>query len=315
MNDGPSPERTLRKALQVLCRLGGFGIVFVALLIGIARITGPSENLLIQGTVGCLAALAATAILLRLDGRRPLSHVGLHRSGAAASLARSFGFGVAIVVPAVAVAMAGGLRYGPDTGTVIQYLATGAWTALVLFPAAAAEEFLFRGYPLSVVAERWGLAASLVLTTAAFSVLHGWNPNMDVLTLVNIAMAGALLWAVRIVTGSLWHAIGVHLGWNFATGFLADLPVSGMSLVDAPLVEVTSSGRDLWTGGAAGLEGGLGSTLAVSLALAHVVRGHRTGRWKASGQDGSTAQAAVQAGQGGRTARAAVQAGQGEGGP
>ena len=43
---------------------------------------------------------------------------------------------------------------------------------------------------------------------------------MDPLTLLNIAMAGVLLGVVRIVTGSLWHAIGVHLGWNFATAFL-----------------------------------------------------------------------------------------------
>ena len=284
MSDGPSPERTLRKVLQVLFRLGGFAIVFVALLAGFGVVTGPTGNLLILGTASCLAAFAATAILLRLDRRRPLSHIGLHRGDAATSLARSFGFGVAIVVPALAVAMAGGLRYGPDGGTVIQYLATGAWTALVLLFAAAAEEFLFRGYPLSVVAERWGTGAALALTTAAFSILHGWNPNMDVLTLFNIAMAGVLLGAVRIVTGSLWHAIGVHLGWNFATGFLADLPVSGLSLVDAPLVEVTSSGSDLWTGGTAGLEGGLGSTLAIALALVHVIRGHRTGRWRVTGE-------------------------------
>lgn len=281
MNDGPSSERTLRKVLEVLFRLGGFGIVFVVLLIGIGGITGPTDNLLVQGTAGCLAVLVATAILLRLDGRRPLSHVGLHRDRAAASLARSFGFGVAIVVPAVAVAMAGGLRYGSDGGTVVQYLATGTWAALVLLFAAAAEEFLFRGYPLSAVAERWGTGAALLLTTLAFTVLHGWNPNMDVLTLLNIGLAGFLLGVVRVVTGSLWHAIGVHLGWNFATGFLADLPVSGVPLVDAPLVEVTRSGSDLWTGGAAGLEGGLGSTLAIALALALLMRGHRSGRWSA----------------------------------
>ena len=280
MNDGPSSERALRKVLEVIFRLGGFAVVFVLFLTALGAILDPTENLLIQGTAGCLAAFAATAIVLRMDRRRPLPHIGLHRDGAARSLARSFGFGIAIVLPALAVAMAGGLRYGPDGGTVIQYLATGAWTALVLLFAAAAEEFLFRGYPLSVVAERWGTGAALALTTAAFSILHGWNPNMDALTLLNIAMAGVLLGVVRIVTGSLWHAIGVHLGWNFATGFLADLPVSGMSLVDAPLVEVTSSGGDLWTGGAAGLEGGLGSTLAIALALAHVVRGKRRGRWR-----------------------------------
>ena len=264
MSDVPSSEQALRRALQVFFRLGGFAVLFVLLLLLAGLFVGSNENLFIQGTAGCLAAFVATAVFLRLDGRRPLADVGLHRGGAAASLARSFGFGVAIVVPAVAVAMVGGLRYGAAGGTVIEFLATGAWTALVLFFLAATEEFLFRGYPLLVVAQRWGTAAALALTTATFSALHGWNPNMDALTLLNIALAGCLLGIVRIVTGSLWHAIGVHLGWNFATGFLADLPVSGMSLVDAPLIEVTRPGNELWMGGDAGLEGGLGSTLAIA---------------------------------------------------
>ena len=69
--------------------------------------------------------------------------------------------------------------------------------------------------------------------------------------------------------------------------------MSGLSLVDAPLVEVTSSGSDLWTGGAAGLEGGLGSTLAIALALAHVVRGKRRGT--VADSRGGRAQAAAAA--------------------
>lgn len=299
MSDVPSSEQALRRALQVFCRLGGFAFLFVLLLLLAGLLIRPTENLFVQGTAGCLAAFVATAVLLRFDGRRPLADVGLHRGGAATSLARSFGFGIAIVVPAVAVAMAGGLRYGADGGTVLEYLATGAWAALVLFFLAAAEEFLFRGYPLLVVAERWGTAVAVALTTVAFSALHGWNPNMDALTLLNIALAGCLLGIVRIVTGSLWHAIGVHLGWNFATGFLADLPVSGMSLVDAPLIEATRPGSDLWMGGDAGLEGGLGSTLAIAMGGAYVMWGHHAGRWKAAGAGAPAAEPVPQSATGG----------------
>ena len=282
MSDVPAPEQSLHRALQALFRLGGFAAVFATLLLVASLVVGLTDNLFIQGTASCFAAFVATALLLRIDGRRSLADVGLHRGGVTTSLARSFGFGVAIVMPAVAVAVVGGLRYGAEGGTVIEYLAIGAWTALVLFFLAAAEEFLFRGYPLLVVAERWGKGAALALTTVAFSGLHGWNPNMDALALLNIALAGGLLGIVRIVTGSLWHAIGVHAGWNFSTGFLADLPVSGMSLVDAPLIEVTRPGSELWMGGDAGLEGGLGSTLAIALGGAYVMWGHRAGRWKAA---------------------------------
>lgn len=275
---------TFRKILEALLRLGGFTILFIAVLVGLTLAVGSSENLLVYGVTMCLAALAATLVLLRLDGRRPMTDVGLHRAGVPAHLFRGFAFGVAIVIPVVALSLAGGLRYGPDGGTAIAYLGTGAWTALVLFFPAAGEEILCRGYPLAVIAERWGNAVGLLLTTAAFSVLHGANPEVTPLALLNIALAGLLLGVVRIVTGSLWAATGVHLGWNLATGFLADLPVSGLSLVDAPLIEVTHTGRDFITGGAFGAEGGLASTVAIALAIVYVLRRERRSRADSPGE-------------------------------
>ena len=51
-----------------------------------------------------------------------------------------------------------------------------------------------------------------------------------------------------------------------------------MSLVDAPLVEVTQTGRDFITGGAFGAEGGLASTVAIALAIVYVLRRERRSR-------------------------------------
>ena len=270
----PPPRATAGsgKVLGALLRLSGFAVAFIAVLtVAAIFVADATDNLLVYGVATCLAALVATIVLLRLDGRRPLAEVGLHRRDATHHLGRGFVFGVVIVVPAVALAMAGGLRYGPDGGTVLEYLGTGAWTAMILFFPAAAEEILCRGYPLTVLAERWGNAVAVVVTTLAFSALHGSNPEVGGLALFNIALAGLLLGVVRIVTGSLWAATGVHLGWNLSTGFLADLPVSGLSLVDAPLVQVAQPGRAIITGGAFGVEGGLASTATLVAAIAYVV--------------------------------------------
>ncbi len=282
MSDPQSPPPPPRAAagpgsvLGALLRLGGFTVAFIAALAAAALfVADATENLLVYGVASCLAALVATLLLLGLDGRRPLAEVGLHRRNATRHLGRGLVFGVVIVVPVVVLAMAGGLRYGPDGGTVLEYLGTGAWTTLVLFFLAAGEEILFRGYPLTVLAERWGNAVAVVVTTLAFSVLHGSNPEVGGLALFNIALAGFLLGVVRIVTGSLWAATGVHLGCNLSTGFLADLPVSGLSLVDAPLIEVVQPGRAVITGGAFGVEGGLASTATLVAAIAWVVRSAR----------------------------------------
>jgi len=265
--------------VATLIRLGGFTVAFVALLLAAALVGGGRiDSMAMQGAAMLVAALGATALALRFDGRRPLAELGLERTAALRDSGGGFLLGVVIVVPVIVLAiLAGGMRYGSDDGTVVQYISTGAWTVVVLLCAAAAEEFLFRGYPLRVLAERWGSAAALVLTTVAFSAVHGSNPHVGVLALVNIALAGLLLGMILLVTGSLWWAIGLHAGWNFATSFVADLPVSGLVLVDAPLIEVTAAGNPLLTGGAFGLEGGLAATAGLLLAVGCLAQ-----RWRAA---------------------------------
>jgi uncharacterized protein len=68
----------------------------------------------------------------------------------------------------------------------------------------------------------------------------------------------AVLW-----TGSLWFASALHLGWNWATVGLLDLPVSGWELFDAPLYDGAATGPRWLTGGEFGPEGGLVGTMAV----------------------------------------------------
>lgn len=266
------------RVVPTLIRLGGFAVAFAALLLALASVAGGRiESMAVQGLVMLVAVLGATAVALRLDGRRPLVELGLERAAALRDSGGGFLLGVVIVVPVIVLAItAGGLRYGSDSGTVVQYLSTAIWTAVVILGAAAAEEFLFRGYPLRVLAERWGSVAALVLTTVAFSALHGSNPHVGALALVNIALAGLLLGMILLVTGSLWWAIGLHAGWNFATSFVADLPVSGLVLVDAPLIEVTAAGNPLLTGGAFGLEGGLAATVGLLLAVGSLAHKWRT---------------------------------------
>lgn len=264
------------KVFATLIRLGGFAASFVALLAGAMLVAGNPDGLSAQGVLTLLAAVGASVVALRFDGRRTFGELGLDRATLVRGTGGGFLLGVVIVVPVLILAVvAGGLRYGPDDGTVVEYLFTGAWTALVLMGPAAAEELLFRGYPMRVLADRWGTVAALALTTAAFSLLHGANPHVGGLALVNIGLAGLLLGMILLVTGSLWWAIGLHAGWNFATTFVADLPVSGLDIVDAPLVEVTQPGNALLAGGDFGLEGGLAATLGLVVAIGLLAR-----KWK-----------------------------------
>jgi hypothetical protein len=104
-------------------------------------------------------------------------------------------------------------------------------------------------------------------------VLHLGNPNLSPVGIVNIALAGLFLGAVYLRTASLWWATGAHLGWNWTLGFLADLPVSGLEMVDSPLHEGVPKGTELLSGGAFGPEGSVVASAVLALAAWSVWKG------------------------------------------
>ena len=127
---------------------------------------------------------------------------------------------------------------------------------------------MMRGYLFQALAEAWGGAWALWLTSFLFGVLHLGNPNTSWIGLANIVVAGLFLGVVYLKTASLWWATGAHLGWNWAHGFFADLPVSGLDLVDTPLLEPSFRGPEWLSGGPFGPEG---SIMATGVLLAATV--------------------------------------------
>ena len=224
-----------------------------------------------RSTALLAAALSSGWLLLALDGRSP-SALGMPaRAEGLFHAVLGLGLGTLVALVAVAaLALAGAVRWTVEAGTLTQYLGAGAYTLAFLALPAAAEEAVLRGYPLQAVAEAWGPAVALASTSALFALLHAPNPGIGAASMANIFAAGLLLGALYLRTGSLWWAFGAHLGWNWAHGFGADLPVSGLDVVDTPLLEAHVSGSVLLSGGAFGPEGSLLSTGVVLAASAWV---------------------------------------------
>ena len=186
----------------------------------------------------------------------------------------AFGVGLGLVVVGI-VAAAGGLSWSTEAGTLRAWVAQGASALAFLALPAAAEEALLRGYPLQAIAEAWGARWALVVTSGVFGVLHLGNPEVTTLGAMNVVAAGVLLGVVYLRTGSLWWASGVHLGWNWAHAYVADLPVSGFELFDAPFYDGVARGPAWLGGGGFGPEGSVVATLVVAAAAALCWRG----RW------------------------------------
>lgn len=286
--------------LRAVWRIGlflGVFVVLVLLLGAAAAIAFPeltTQSLLPSALAGLLAAIGASWWAAeRLEGI-PIASLGLPLDGlAAGELLRGVLVGGSLIGLAVtALAVTGSARWSLDPGGIAPAELLGSFFLLTLFLLLAAwmEELLFRGYPLQAAAEAAGPTAAIVATSLFFGLAHSANPGLagqltdgvtmaEILPLLNITLAGVVLGLAYWRTLSLWFATGVHLGWNWVMGFLADLPVSGLEagmpgyeLFDTPGWSVTVQGPELWTGGAFGPEGGLAVTAASVVAIAWLLR-------------------------------------------
>jgi len=141
-----------------------------------------------------------------------------------------------------------------------------AKTALLLFFAAANEEFLFRGYAFQRLVDSLGALWTVLITSALFGIAHLFNPSPTPLSTANTVLAGVLLSLAYLKTRALWLPIGLHWAWNFTMGPVLGLPVSGLN-VTPTLFRAESTGPQWLGGGAYGPEGGVLMTAVCVVAI------------------------------------------------
>lgn len=183
---------------------------------------------------------------------------------------RNLGIGSALgfaslLLAALLATVTRGIHFRFDTAGARSIGATVAVSAFVFVFAAAAEELLFRGYPLQTLTRAHLAWLGILLTSVPFAAVHLNNPNVvPGFTFLNTALAGLWLAVAYLRTRSLWLPLGLHWSWNWAQASLLGLPVSGISrIAPAPLLHASNSGPDWLTGGAYGIEGGAACTVAL----------------------------------------------------
>jgi hypothetical protein len=181
-----------------------------------------------------------------------------------------------LLLAAGVATFAGGLRFAFTAGAMPgAAVRTVVVSGLVFIFAAAAEEIMFRGYPLQTMARARLGWVGLLLTSVPFALVHLFNPNnvQPGLSFLNTALAGIWLGAAYLRTRSLWLPLGVHWSWNWMMGAVLGLPVSGIEkLTPAPLFRSLHVGPAWLTGGAYGLEGGVACTLALLVSTIFIWR-------------------------------------------
>ncbi len=107
------------------------------------------------------------------------------------------------------------------------------YSMLTLIIQSTLEEFVFRGVILKSILNETKESYAIIISSILFSAVHYFNPNIDLLSLVNIFFAGILLGYIYLKTNSLLPAIAFHITWNFTQGYILGVPTSGLAYQNA----------------------------------------------------------------------------------
>ncbi len=121
------------------------------------------------------------------------------------------------------------------------------------------EEVIVRGYLLNSLMSISNKYFALALSSILFGAMHLMNPNISVVSFVNIVLAGFLLGISYLHSKNLWFPMGLHFSWNFFQGPVLGFEVSGQEIKS--LITQNISGNELITGGEFGFEGSLLATV------------------------------------------------------
>ncbi len=201
--------------------------------------------------------------------------------------------GAASLVLATALAAApGGFRFTFAATALLPAAAkTLLFSGLIFILAGAAEEVLFRGYPLQTMTRAHLAWVGVLLTCVFFGWVHLNNPNIPAgfplfssrylsffnklinWPFLNTSLAGVWLAVAYLRTRSLWFPLGVHWSWNWTMGAVLGLPVSGINeLAPQPLIRAADQGPAWLTGGAYGIEGGAACTIVLIISTIFIWR-------------------------------------------
>ncbi len=128
---------------------------------------------------------------------------------------------------------------------------------------AFGEELVFRGYIFQTLVEGTNKIIGIIIIAGGFALMHGNNPNITLLALINIFLAGVWLSLAYFRTQSLWFPTALHFSWNFFQNHIFSFPVSGLNFSQYQLGIITQSGPDWFTGGKFGPEGGALATIVL----------------------------------------------------
>ena len=140
---------------------------------------------------------------------------------------------------------------------------------------ALLEEILFRGYLMPFFSKVIGIKFTIILLSFLFTCIHLFNPNLNVVGLVNVFLAGVTFSLIYYYTGNLWIVGAMHTLWNFILGFIVGSQISGIITYNSVFFSIPVENKDLISGGKFGFEASIIETileLTISLFVIYLIK-------------------------------------------
>ncbi len=154
---------------------------------------------------------------------------------------------------------ANGLAGGTASGVILAFVGFGI--------QGMSEEVLCRGYFMTSVLRHHKPWVAVVSNSVIFAILHGANPGISPLALINLTLCGIMFSLYVLRTDNLWGACALHSIWNFVQGNFFGLPVSGIDSGDSIFSFSLNEGKNLINGGAFGAEAGIPTTIVLTVVI------------------------------------------------
>lgn len=129
------------------------------------------------------------------------------------------------------------------------------------------EEALFRGYLLTSLARSRGIWFSIIASSLLFSLFHAGNTAFSLIAFINIFLFGVFASVFMLKRGSIWATAAIHSVWNFMQGNIFGFNVSGNASGVTVFSAHQSNFGAILSGGEFGIEGGLGATVVLLIAI------------------------------------------------
>ena len=221
------------------------------------------------GFIQCICMILAVWLFWKLFDRKPIREIGLINIKVGyKDLFKGLAFGsISMILVFIILIISGNISLKSPLSSPNFNLSLLIQLIFFIF-VGISEEMFSRGYCMTVLRQTGNTWIALIVSSIIFSVLHSLNPNMSIISYLNLFLVGLLFAYMFLKSNNLWLPIGYHIMWNYFEGNIFGFQVSGLSAES--LFKLNAPVNNIITGGGFGPEGGLIVTFITILGFVYM---------------------------------------------